>query len=93
MLQLTSEAADFIRTVRDEDGRHDHLLRIVRSSSGDRDRIRLAFVPAAQPSDQIGQSHGVALCVASDVSSSLDDMLLDVQDTTGGRGLVFRPLT
>ena len=93
MLRLTTEAADFIRCAQQEEGKSDHLLRIMRGSDGDDANLRLAFVAAAEPGDQVGQSHGVAMCVDGGLSVGLDDKLLDLRDTTAGRGLVLRSTT
>jgi Fe-S cluster assembly iron-binding protein IscA len=93
MLSLTTEAADFIRCVQQEEGKSDHFLRLMRGSGGDDANLQLAFVAAAESGDQVGQSHGVAMCVDGGVAIGLDDMLLDLRETTAGHALVLRPRT
>ncbi len=93
MLRLTSLAADFVRCTQLEKGKSDHILRVGRSNGGDGANVRLAFVTAAEPGDQVGESYGVGLCVAADLASTLDDQLLDLRETTAGWGLVLRPTT
>ncbi len=72
------------------DGKPDHLLRVGRVSGSSDVDLLLALVANAEPDDEVGESNGVHLCVAGDVSSSLDGKLLDFQQSSGGRGLVMR---
>ena len=90
MLQLSREAADFVRDVRDTDFGADALLRVAPGSTTDRANLRLAFVPAASVGDEVGESEGVSICVAPQLANELTDKLLDVAETPGGRGLVLR---
>ncbi len=93
MLRLTSAAAHFVRRTQLERGKSDHLLRVRRVSAGDGTKIRLTFVTAAEPGDQVGQSHAIGLCVAGELASTLDHQLLDLKETTAGWGLVLRSTT
>jgi Fe-S cluster assembly iron-binding protein IscA len=92
MLQLTTQAAELIRELRTTHGGGDELLRVSSRGAGpsqDLD-LMLAFVSTAGHDDQVGDSEGISVCVASDVADALDDKVLDVSERPEGRGLVIR---
>jgi Fe-S cluster assembly iron-binding protein IscA len=90
MLGLSADAASFVRGLREQNGKEDHLLRIASGTGADSENLRVALVPSAEPGDDVGESQGVAVCVASELSADLDDKLLDVTDTGSQRSLVLR---
>jgi Fe-S cluster assembly iron-binding protein IscA len=90
MLQLTTEAADLIRGLRAERGAGDALLRVSSRGASDGSDLTLGFVPAADVGDQVGESEGVPMCVASDLADELDDKVLDVTDAPDGKALIVR---
>jgi Fe-S cluster assembly iron-binding protein IscA len=90
MLQLTHEAAEWIRKLRDEQGRQDDLLRIAREGGSTTDGIALSFVTAAPDSDQVGLSEGVPLSVAAELAEALENKVIDVTAAPDGRRLVLR---
>ena len=93
MLQLTPNAASHIEQKRPRHDRFgdpcDHLLRL--TGQGCRPgSVRLAYVARARDGDHVGESHGIPVCVASDVVDLLDEMVLDRRPGETGP-LYFRP--
>jgi Fe-S cluster assembly iron-binding protein IscA len=90
VLQLSTEAATFVRALGQADGMRDCLLRVAPGIGNDDTDVELSLVARAEPGDQIGESNGVIVCVAGVLSASLDATFLDIQRTRTGRGLVLR---
>jgi Fe-S cluster assembly iron-binding protein IscA len=51
--------------------------------------LAIAFVPEAEPGDQVAQQEGVTAYVAPEVSDALDDATLDVSGEGGAEELVI----
>ena len=90
MLQLTTDAAELIRELRTERAAGDALLRVSRRGDFDAAELVLGFVPAAEVGDQVGESEGVPMCIASGLADALTDKVLDVTDEPNGRSLILR---
>jgi Fe-S cluster assembly iron-binding protein IscA len=90
MLQLTTDAAELIRELRTERATDDALLRISPRSNFDGAGLVLGFVPAPETDDQVGESEGVPMCIASDLADALADKVLDVTEEPNGRSLILR---
>ena len=90
MLQLSTEAAELIRELRAERGAGTALLRVSSRGASDGAGLMLGFVPAADVGDQVGESEGVPMCVASELAGALEDKVLDVSDAAEGKSLVLR---
>lgn len=58
---------------------------------GQQSGITLGFVEAPHAGDQIGEAHGLAICVASEVADDLDGAQIDVQQQGGDAQLVVVP--
>jgi hypothetical protein len=92
MLQITHDAAEFIRTAREQAGVSDQaFLRIDRGSeTSDGSALRLGFVDVMADGDEVGESQGIAVCAPARLADALDDKVLDVQQTSDRVGLVLR---
>ena len=96
MLQLTAEAAVHIRQLRpdsvDEGAGAGHLLRLSPASSGTQAGVTMSFVPTPHDNDQVGESHGILLCVDKAIAQQLDGMIID-QRSDDPAGLFIRAAT
>ena len=92
MLQIIHDAATLIRQARAHEGVSERATLRIERGSGDHDSsaLRLAFVDVVPAGDEVGESEGIPLCVAAPLADELDDKVLDVQQTTGGIGLIVR---
>jgi Fe-S cluster assembly iron-binding protein IscA len=93
MLQITEDAATFLRETKDVQGLPDEaMLRIASRAAGDDSGqgLQVGFVPEAMPGDEIADRDGTAVCVAPDVAPALDGKLLDVTGEARDRQLVLR---
>lgn len=92
MLTITEPAAEFLTRARDEsDIPNDASLRIGAASDGDAPGITLGFVDEPLKGDAVGESHGLPVCVAPEVSAALDSAVLDVVSDDEGAHLVLVP--
>ena len=92
MLQLTPEAAVFLRAVlpsasTDEPNGHD-VLRIAPARSDELRGLKVSFVGGAREHDSVTLSQGVYLCVDPMLARELDDKLIDL--TPGGESVYIR---
>ena len=92
MLQITHDAAEFIRTAREQAGLSDQaLLRIDRGPErSDGSALQLGFVDVMADGDQVSESEGIAVCAPARLAEALDDKILDVQQAADRVGLVLR---
>jgi Fe-S cluster assembly iron-binding protein IscA len=90
MLQLTTDAAEYVRASREQQGLSDHAALRVDRKPDDVTALQLGFVDAPQPDDQVAETDGVQLCVASAVATDLEDKTLDIQQTDQGAAFVLR---
>lgn len=92
MLQVTSTAATTLAMARAQNGLPDHFgVRISASDANtERAAYRFGFVEEAEEGDQIREAEGTRVFVAPEVADSLDDAVLDVEES--GR-LILTPST
>lgn len=91
MLSMTSNAAQLVGTMRNQQGvPDDYGIRVFPQPSDQGVQVRLAF--AAQPAedDQIAETEGQRLFVAPELAEPLTDTVIDAAETSQGPGLVLR---
>ena len=83
MLQVTSTAATTLAAARAENGLPDHFgVRISATESNtSKPAFQLGFVEEAQEGDQIREAEGTRVFVAPEVAPSLDNAILDVEES------------
>lgn len=89
MLQVTTEAADWIRDRRPGSGPGAELVRLA-TDGAPATRVTLTFVSKGQPDDQYSESEGVSLCIAAELADTLDNKVIDVITSPRGKSLVLR---
>jgi Fe-S cluster assembly iron-binding protein IscA len=91
MLQITKDAALFIREAREQAGvSPDAALRIDLGSRDNGTGLRVGFVDVIPDGDQVAETEGLAVALAAPVADSLEDKVLDTRSTDAGVGLVLR---
>jgi len=94
MLTLTPTAASVLTETKTRQGIPDDAsLRVASAptTNGEQPGITLGFVDTPQEGDQIGEAHGLAVCVAPDVAEALDGAQIDVQQEGDDAQLVIVP--
>ena len=90
MLTITETAVDFLAQAREQsDIPSDATLRIGTPSDGDIGGITLGFVEEPFAGDAVGEAHGLPVCVAPEISATLEDAVLDVMRDEEGPRLVL----
>lgn len=87
MLQLTKEATRHLVKARTERGVDDTAGARFVSKDG---RLGLTFASAPSPGDVIVEGEGIKVCVASDISATLDMSIIDAREIDGKRALLIR---
>lgn len=91
MLTVTSSAADLVSTIRQEQGVPDDFgLRVYAEPGPQGVEIQLAFAPEPQQGDEVSESAGLRMFVASELTEPLADSVIDAQETPDGAGLMLR---
>lgn len=94
MLTVSREAVSLLITAREEsDIPADAALRVARPSDGTDAGITLGFVDRPYQGDEVGDAHGLPVCVAPDIAPQLDTSMLDVVEEHGEPRLVLVPAT
>jgi Fe-S cluster assembly iron-binding protein IscA len=95
MLTASKEAVQLLTNVRDStDASDDAVLRVAAGApnmDGSGPTVSLGFVDQPAADDEVGDAHGLPICVAPELSSHLDDALLDVVEEEGEARLVLVP--
>lgn len=81
MLTITQKAAELLSESRQSVGAPDSYG--VRFFAEGPAQLAIAFVPEAQPGDQVAEQEGVTAFVAPEVSEALDEATLDVSPEDG----------
>lgn len=90
MLTLSETAASMLSETRSQQGiPDDATLRV--ASSDQQEGITLGFVDQPFDGDQVGDAHGLPICVAPEVADALDDAKIDVEQTGEQPQLVIVP--
>jgi hypothetical protein len=88
MIQLTSDANEYLRQVREARGIESTAgARFVRSPGG----IGLTFATAPSPGDQLVRAEDLQLYIPDDLASALASSIIDVSADDGTPRLVLRP--
>lgn len=92
MLSITSNAAQVVSSIRQEQGVPDGFgLRVYAQQGTEGTAVQLAFTKEPSEGDQIGDSEGVKLFVAPELTEPLSDSVIDVEKTPdGAAGLVLK---
>lgn len=86
MLQLTPEATEHLRQVRQERGFDDKAgARFV----GNGARIGLTFVSTPEPSDRVVDGAGLPVYIAPDVAAAMEESVIDARQEDGKVVLVI----
>ncbi len=93
MLQVTQSAAVALETIRERDGiPEDHSTRLTAEPQPTGDvAIRLEFVEDTADDDLVTEESGTEVFVDPQIAETLEDAVLDVQDSESGLAFVFRP--
>lgn len=92
MLTITHHAAALLAQNRQSAGAPDtYGVRLFAATppGGDPPRVAVAFVPEAEPGDQITKQEGVTAFVAPEVSGVLNQAVLDASPADSGEELVI----
>lgn len=93
MLQLTRQATIVLRDVRTQQDVPEHFgLRVSASTSDSTTGLHLTFVEEPVSGDQVSESDGMKLFVASDLATPLSGLAIDVdmQSPASELGLTLR---
>ena len=90
MLQVTTEAADWIRDLRAGNDRDAALVRLAPDGGSPATEVTLSFVSTAQVDDQYIESEGVSLCIAAELAETVENKVIDVITSPRGKSLVLR---
>ena len=94
MLTLTPNAANVLTETKSRQGiPEDAALRVAAAptTDGEEPGITLGFVDAPMDGDQIGEAHGMSVCVAPEVAEALDGARIDVHQQDDEARLVLVP--
>ena len=87
MLQLTTEAARHLISLRRERGVSDTAgARFV----GRGGRVGLTFAPRPAEGDRVVEDQSIKVFVAADIAEAMDQSIIDARDENGVTGLVIR---
>ena len=92
MLTITQQAGELLSESRQTAGAPDSYgVRIfVATPPGEESAsIAIAFVPEAEPGDQVSEQEGVTAYIAPELVEALDDATLDASGSDAGRELVL----
>lgn len=93
MLTATKNAAELLTDIRARsEAPDDAMLRIATGSQaadGEDPTISLGFVDEPLASDEVGDAHGLGICVAAELAPQLRDAVLDIVEEQGQSRLVF----
>ncbi len=93
MLTITHDAADLLVHMRQLANAPEtfgpRLFAATPPGSGEAS-IAVAFVPQAEPGDQVTEQEGLTAFVAADVVDALNDATIDASPADGGEELVIR---
>jgi Fe-S cluster assembly iron-binding protein IscA len=92
MLTITHEAAVLLEQTRQAADAPDTFgVRLFAATPplGGEPRVTLAFVPTAEPGDEVIEQEGVTAFVSEEVSAALDDAVLDASPENGAGELVI----
>jgi Fe-S cluster assembly iron-binding protein IscA len=93
MLTITHDAADLLvhmRQVADAPDTFGARLFAATPPGGGAPTIAVAFVPEAEPDDEVTEQEGFTAYVAADVLDVLNEATLDASPADGGEELVIR---
>jgi Fe-S cluster assembly iron-binding protein IscA len=91
MLELTTDAAMFIRQMRREDGVEDDAVVRITGAGGSRlHDLHVSFIDRSRAGNWVTESRGVPINIATFLRRRLDGMVLDVTETQLGRQLILR---
>lgn len=94
MLTLTPSAAEALTMARSQQGIPDDAsLRVAAAPTGNGEQpgITLGFVDQPMDGDQVGDAHGLTICVAPEVADSLSGAKIDTQTEGDQTRLVLVP--
>ncbi len=94
MLTLSPTAANALTETKTRQNiPNDASLRVAHAPAidGERSGITLGFVDAPQAGDQVGEAHGLAICVAPEVADDLDGAQIDIKQQGDDAQLVVVP--
>lgn len=92
MLTITHQAAVLLEQSRQAADAPDTFgvrLFAAKPPGGGAPRVAVAFVPQAEPGDQIIEQEGVTAFVAAEVTGLLDEAVLDASPADGGEELII----
>lgn len=93
MLTITERAVQVLENARSESEIPDDAalrVSVAAQSDGDNPGLSLGFVDEPFGGDQVGEAHGMSVCVSSEIATQLDDVTLDVVERDGAAELVLR---
>jgi Fe-S cluster assembly iron-binding protein IscA len=94
LLTLSENAATLLTQTRENQNIPDEArLRVAGAPDGAEGGLSLGFVEEPAPTDQTGVSHGIPMCVATEVAEALDGAQIDVQQSGDEAQLVIVPAT
>ena len=91
MLTITQKAADKLVETRQTKGAPDSYgVRLFAATppTGGEPSLAIAFVPEAEPGDQVMEQEGMTAYVAPEVAQALEDATIDVSAEDGSERLV-----
>ncbi len=94
MLTLTPNAANALNETKTRQNIPDDAsLRIASApaTNGEQGGITLGFVDEPQAGDQVGEAHGLTVCVAPEIADDLDGAQIDLQQQGADAQLVIVP--
>lgn len=92
MLTLSENAATLLtQTRQNQNIPDDARLRVAGAPDSAEGGLSLGFVEEPAPTDQTGVSHGIPICVATEVAEALDGAQIDVQQSGTDAQLVIVP--
>jgi len=92
MVKITDEAADVIKSAREQNGFGDEAALRLQTVSGQdgSSAIGVTFTEEPETDDVVGKSAGVTVYVEPTLAEELGDVVLDVKETAEGPELVLR---
>lgn len=92
MLTITSNAAEVVSNVRQEQGVPDDFgIRVYPAQSAEGASVQLAFAKEPAAGDAVGDSEGVRIFVAPELTEPLSGSVIDVENRPDGRtGLILK---
>jgi Fe-S cluster assembly iron-binding protein IscA len=91
MLQVTARAATLLKQERSQRGVPESFgLRIAQSESDSRSPVHLEFTEGPAPGDEVSETNGLLLFVASEIADPLTEQAIDTKEGDDGANLVIR---